>query len=361
VSDSITRLNEKVDMNLSAVLVVAALILLFWLTARTANVTGLWLLPVAFLRCDLVQIQNILWAFQLAWAVVVLCLMISLWGLELGQHRRLPFFLAIVAGIVGSFSSLQGLLIWPVGLVYLLCLQPPPSRALTWLGAGITTSVVYFWNLGPLSEDNSLRELIHHPILAAHFYLRLLGGFAPSHASDVGALLLVGSLGLGWLGWQWSSDWRVLRVPLGLWLTAVLFDLVVTEGRLRFGLSYALSSRYTTYNLLLFIGVYVGAVAVLMPGHGWKQLATAVRSRPIAALAVGAVTIAVAFQLSSSIPNGLLQGQSYRSSREVAVQLLRHYKTTPDSTYGEYIYAPDGGPVKALAPILARDHLSVFS
>ncbi|HVB13330.1 MAG TPA: hypothetical protein VNH38_01045 [Candidatus Dormibacteraeota bacterium] len=68
LSDSATRVNSKFDMYLGAVCWMVATVLLVRLAARTSTARGLWAVPAAFLICDLAQFQNLLWAYQFAWA-----------------------------------------------------------------------------------------------------------------------------------------------------------------------------------------------------------------------------------------------------------------------------------------------------
>ena len=75
---------------------------------------------------------NTLWEFSLRGNLVLLALSVSL---VLCDHPRwdwLVFTGAIVAGVVGSYSSLQGLLIWPAGPVILLVRRRSP---LYWLAS----------------------------------------------------------------------------------------------------------------------------------------------------------------------------------------------------------------------------------
>ena len=58
------------------------------------------------------------------------------------------FFLlgAIAAATVGSYSSLQGLLIWIAGLVVLYKRGRPLRSLLTWIACGIAVTALYFYN-----------------------------------------------------------------------------------------------------------------------------------------------------------------------------------------------------------------------
>ena len=57
---------------------------------------------------------------------------------------------ALVLAVVTSFSSLQGLILWPVGVIWLVLSAGWDSqvvkRVIFWLGTGVVTTAVYFWN-----------------------------------------------------------------------------------------------------------------------------------------------------------------------------------------------------------------------
>ena len=110
-----THFNIVFEEYVSAVLLVIAIGLLV-LTHRQ-NAGRIWWVfycPVAILMLSFVQYQNSLWGFQLAWYLVLFAFTIVLFLLD--QPRLTPLLLAlsITSGIVASFSSLQGLIVWPL-------------------------------------------------------------------------------------------------------------------------------------------------------------------------------------------------------------------------------------------------------
>ena len=152
-----------------------------------------------------------------------------------------------------------------------------------------------------------------------------------------------------------------MRVPLALWTFGLLFDLLVTGGRTELGLFYAQSSRYSTFNLLVIIGIYLGAVSVLEPTERWGRPVSKARHRPLAAAVSAALVALIAAQVAWSIPHAIVVGQQSRANREVAARLLRHYRDEPAPLLGRYLFHLDGGYVKEWAPILQQHHWSVFS
>ena len=127
-------------------LTVAAAFILWTHKRRSASIPWLYYCPVAFLAFSVVQYGNTLWGFQLAWFMVLLALATSLLLLDQLTPSWFSLGLAVVVSAIGSYSSLQGLLIWPTGLVILysdgdpshtsalgspLLSPPPPSTSTT--------------------------------------------------------------------------------------------------------------------------------------------------------------------------------------------------------------------------------------
>ena len=78
---------------------------------RSPGRRWIWYCPVAFLLFSLAQAVNALWGFQMAWNLVLLMITVALFLLD-NEPQRWPVFAgAIAAGVVASFSSLQGLLV----------------------------------------------------------------------------------------------------------------------------------------------------------------------------------------------------------------------------------------------------------
>ena len=52
----------------------------------------------------------------------------------------------MLAAVVGSYSSIQGLLIWPIGLVLLYHRRRPTWAFLTWIVTALAAPALYFHN-----------------------------------------------------------------------------------------------------------------------------------------------------------------------------------------------------------------------
>ena len=111
--------NEEVVMALSAALFIVTYFAFLGLCRSYLGFLS-WrvTLVVGIVWFSIVDYGNALTAFQLAWYLVLACF-VGMLCLLMGRSRyRVPA--AIALAVLASFSSLQGLLLWPIGL---LCLR----------------------------------------------------------------------------------------------------------------------------------------------------------------------------------------------------------------------------------------------
>ncbi len=357
VVDSHTRVNEVDDMYLSGVFMTITVGLMIWLARRTADIPLLWLIPVPFLYFSLVQAGNLLWAFQLAWMLILLCTLVCLCALELSGLG--PFLVACVAAVVASYSSLQGLLLWPVGFLYALGRGRSRLQLAAWFVLAVVVTAIYEWHIGNIYTVTSPTFALDHPVLAVRYLLHLMGNIVPVHHTAFALALLAASALVLWGVLRRQVPASRLRLPLALWLSGLLFDILVTVGRLQ--LNAPFSSRYTTYGLVLLIGVYLGVVTLLNPPPRLRALPRTLVLRPWRSALAGVVLALVILQVVWSIPNGLDQGRATLASRTEAALILRDFRTEPNSQLAHFLYPPSGAYVRSWASWLQARHWSVFT
>jgi hypothetical protein len=118
-----TNLNTVVNMYFSALLLVFILAIIFYSYMRFFGFSEkslLGFLPVPYLLFSFVQFENTLWGLQIAWYMLILFSVLSFIFLENIKRGNVFLVFAIISGVIASYSSLQGLLVWPVGIVYLI-------------------------------------------------------------------------------------------------------------------------------------------------------------------------------------------------------------------------------------------------
>jgi hypothetical protein len=392
----VVHFNIQVEEYLSATMLVTATALLIWSHKRRSPSTP-WLFycPVAVLTLSIVQYENTLWGFQLAWYLVMLSFAASLFLLDRITLTWLALAGAIGAAVLGSFSSLQGLLIWPAGLLLLVQRRRSLPFIVAWTAAAVASAIIYFHNFNSKGGSTYPDYAPHHPLIAIKFFLFEVGdvlGYPAKSGMSTAATdaVLVFGLVLVILAVAAVAAWGLRRgdhggSPIGVALIAVglLFAASVTEGRIIFGYWGGSASRYTTFNLLIPVGIYLTLLGRSAPrarrerlsadstderplgrqlpafGHfrsgsiGWLAL-------PFARIAIAAV---IAVQFAFGIHNGINGAKASHFRRVHAVQILRNLDNTPDLAAEYFLYAtPDSAPfVRKQTLVLEKHHLSLFA
>lgn len=366
-----TKYNSKVEMFMSAGLLIMTFLLILWFWLKAG--LGLWrYVPMAFVIFSLVQNENSLWGFQTAWYLVLFfsafsCLLL----VKVGEKPQLVWY-AIVLSFVGSFSSLQGLIIWPLGFVWLVrerqVMRRRPFRRLMtlWTISSVMVGLMYFYGLNlNAAGASSLGYFMAHPFLDVQYYLASLGGvMGLSEFTNV--VFVSECIGVAILGiaafvivdyFRDSPDQKRSFFTM-LVVFGMLFDLLLDIGRSELGVAQALSSRYTTYNLMLLVGLYGYLTATVVEGFstgrssdGWSKWSASV---------LGGLCAIVGLQVMIGTRSGLIQGQSTYGSRLATADVLVNYKGAPASLVTTEVY-PAMSTFEDLAPVLHKYGLNTFS
>ncbi len=234
---------------------------ILWAVTVGASATALF---------SLVQTENWLWAYQFAFFFIQFAVVIGLFLLcrsSISLWFRLP--VVTVLGTAASFSSAQGLLVWPVLVLSLLLTKDSLKNKVIGvlcllIFAGVTLAL-YFHGL-PHSAELQLRpaQIKAKPQLPFFGFLGLVGNplaywlsfeHRPRRAWLFGLSETILFLFLTWIVIRRrklpeSAPW------LGLGFYAYFFCLVTTYGRLGLGNTGGfLASRYTTHVTLLSIAI----------------------------------------------------------------------------------------------------------
>jgi hypothetical protein len=344
-----------------AVIVCLLVGLVCFLLAFRGNVGSDWRLlffvPVAFLALSLRQYANMLWGYQLTFALAQSFGVLSLYFLYLAARKslsvKLTFLAAVASATLASLSAIQGLFVWPAGLVGLLVTSMDRSvkklAVAIWILCGATVWAVYFFDY----EISRASPFEIHPLNNVNYLLRMIGGslFFPQQsgfAFVAGAMILV--------LFAASIFFLYREGKLGeysFWITLVAFSLfalgAIAVGRGGLGLEGSLTSRYTTFSVLAAIGVYVMLV----------KLALKNRSYP-AALALGALLATIAFSIPTTYERGVsLGGATERNNLEAARVLSSYQSRSNEELEKLHRIAPER--LRDRASTLERLQLNVFS
>jgi hypothetical protein len=275
--------NLRSEMIFSLLLCCASSAVLWWLLRRTvAGTSAKRLFVLVLLNLILfspVQAENWIWGFQftvfLVELLVLLGVAVATSHLQVAQKFALS---AVIAG-VGTFSFGNGFLLWLITFPVALAAEDRLRRGARWRwlaawGAVFVATVLLYFT--------GYSRPAHHPPFAASSYVWdyyiyiacFLGAHLASAAREggvalpiaIGSGLLVLYTGVAVVARQARDP--ALRQKLLPWLAMGLFAIssavMASLTRIGFGVNQGLDSRYTTFSLLLSIGV-IGGYAVAAP------------------------------------------------------------------------------------------------
>jgi hypothetical protein len=264
---------------------------------------------------------------------------------------------AIACGLLASFSISNGLLIWPIGLLILLCetrVAPPRPftrrRAAIWGAVGAATIAAYFYGYQDQANHSSPRYLLEHPSIALAHFLTVNGSsLAPdAHAALVwGAIIVVLDAAILLVV---LDDWwrRGTRPPLGAWLVVIVAVscAMITMNRAGFGVEQALETRYCALTVLAPAGIYWCAIA---RRHAWRAGPT---------LAPSVATLLIVGYLTASV-DAWATAPSWYSRKSWKAYLMYSAKQQPLSLL-ETLY-PNPLHARAYSEAMERMRYNVFA
>jgi hypothetical protein len=358
------HLNIRFEDFLGATMLIIAIGLFIWAHKRRSPSTPwLYYCPVAFLGFSLVQYENALWGYQSDWYLALLALAVAMVLLDRIALGWLVFIAAVAAAVVGSFSSIQGLIIWPTGLVLLYHRRRAAPFIYAWVAMCLVSVLLYFykWNTRTGAPDHTYA--IHHLWAAVKFYLYNVGdvvGIPVSIKTGAGnnnvllfglVILIIAVATLVVYGIR-RDEHGGAPVGVALICYGLLFAASTTEGRTAFGYFGASASRYTTFDLLILIGIYLtllGRPAMLeakpdaaAPLGELPSPSLGRRASPVIALALPAARWIVAGAIVVQVLLGVQHGiQGSRDTHKVQEEALQVSRNLNDSSNGYLRYFVD--------------------
>ncbi len=300
-----------------------------------------WWIPLPFLVLTLAQYQNTLWAFQLAWSIVMVALVGALVLLLELRPSMLRMGLAIVLGIVASYSSLQGLLVWPAGLVILASRGQTRRSVILWSAAAIVAIPLYFVGFSyAASGSSSLRQVLANLPTVTRGLLISLGSVIPTITAGIsgdrlseviGALFLIASVATALAWWRERRPAGPKAFCVALIVLTLAFDVLLVPGRIIGSVTAGTSSRYATFNWPMVVGIY--AYAVLRARDARYYPVPARFFRDVLALLVVAQIVVASYV-------GVEAGRVTRTVRNTTADILANYSGAPLSLAAPYVLPP---------------------
>lgn len=220
-----------------------------------------------------IQYENWLFGIQIVYFIPIACIMACLLIGYSGLGTKVKFLSCAILSIISTFSSANGILCWVVVLPVLAWSssyedwQKKKWFALAWTVGLILSVVFYFYGYEKPAHHPSMTEAFTHPVRAMIYFFAFTGatlGWGKGIVAASAGVALTSLFVLPCLYfWKFRADFNLAWRMLG-WLMlgayAVLTAVLVTVGRLGFGIGQALTARYMAFSLFLII-----ALVHLMP------------------------------------------------------------------------------------------------
>jgi len=245
--------------NASIFFIAVLLLLVLRRKARLADAL-VFFVPVAFMLFQFHYWEVMIWSMaSLQNLYVIVFGLLSFYALSQSAVSRSWFVLALIAALVATFTSGNGLFAFIVGVPVLLFLRQP-KKLIIWVGLAGLVIGFYFWGYEkPGQHPPIFDSLLHHTAQAVTYFFAVTGSvFAASSDSAIRAgkfFVLFFALLAGWHSFRGQ-----LKANLTLWALVVfvyISCLSLTATRSGFGVVQAFSPRYGILSILLLIGLYL--------------------------------------------------------------------------------------------------------
>lgn len=381
-----THYNVIVEEYLSGVMAVVATA--FFILAhhrRSPSTPWLYYVPVALVMLSFVQEGNTLFGYALGWYIVVLALAAAIYLLDRPTLTWPTMAGGIVIVIVGSYSNLYGLLIWPALLVLFFLRRRRRAFVLAWVVSAVVTTVVYFINFNFQEARGNNGYVLSHPSATINYFLIALGDGLGIQASNAfyDDVAIFGFVVLAISCWvlitygRRGDESSGTPVAIVMICFGLLFCAFMTLGRAWFGVDLAGWSRYTTYDLLVLVGCYM-AVLNRPAQHAPRRVQKLVRQMmavPKDARSAGRawdetirigvaviLTAAIGLQVLLGTVSGISQARAWYASQVLAADLTVNIDKAPNNLIYSALCEDDClSFIRQRIHFIRAHHLSLFA
>jgi hypothetical protein len=387
-----THLNVVVEDYLSGLLWCATTALLIVAhKRRSRSVPWLYYCPVALVMLSFIPLGDALFGFNLSWYLVMAGLAATLFWLDRPRLTRLVYAAAVVAAVIGSFSSLQGLLIWPAGVVLLLFRRRSRRMLAAWIGLAAVAVVVYFIGFN-FAAAGSSGSALSQPLTTVEFFFSVIGNVIGNQINPAPNVVNWPPLLLGVLICAIAA-WGVIRTlrsdrpggsPVGVALICfgVLFAASTSVGRFQLGLQS--TSRYSIFVLTLWVGAYLALLGPRAPWTAteWQVLLARVdrlmgirREEPsgpsdtlptppwgklLNRVARSVLVVLMALQLVLATSHGLVFERSWHDQELAMAEVEANIDRAPDSLISATLGGYSPAFVRSMARFARADRLGFY-
>jgi len=331
--------------------------------------------PVVLVLLSYVVVAEALFGFNLSWFLVLVTSAAALFLADRVELTRVALAGAVVAAVVASFSSLQGLLAWPAVLVLLWLRRRAPSVLIVWCGCAVVTCAAYFFRFDFAESGAAGGSAGASPADVVRFFVAEFGNVLGNGSTDnqelvLGAVVLSISVLALVLGWRrTTADGAAVGVALIVF--GLGFVVSSTVGRAGLGLADAL--RYAPFVVVTWVGAYfVLLAAVASPtarmatqapdptrsetGSWWDRRGGIVVMSTFAVLVV-----VMGLQVVVSNRQGTTDGRGWRAYELTVANVTANIRSAPDDVIANTLGDYDPSFIRSMAEVAREERLSLFA
>ncbi len=228
---------------------------LLWLTyqedQKNLNQRLLAFLPISLLFFSLAYWENLNWATTDLQNIPIVCFSLLAIYLLFPRRRFAPtlahLLLACLAAALAAFTSANGFMLGPVGLLIFLG-HRAYAKALVWCASFVAPLAAYLYHYTPMVHATHPAFYITRPL----FFLAFLGcGALPLRWPA--ALLGIVILAVFWLAVRSRFD---RTNPVGFYFTVWVLTTAALVAWVRGAAGFFIGSRYSIYSVLMLIFCY---------------------------------------------------------------------------------------------------------
>jgi hypothetical protein len=257
----------------------------------------------------------------------------------------------------------------------------------------VVTAAIYFYNLSTSATAGSPHHgyVLQHPLVAIKFYIITVGDVVgmqipyrgPSNAAEVvlGVVILVLAVVTMVMYGVRRDESGGGPIGVALIIVGLLFAAIVTVGRVDLGYWAASASRYTTFDLLTPVGIYLAALgrptwwpvgrrrregseggSAAAPRHRVRATGSTWSDRRALSIVRWVVAIVVAVQIVVGVHYGIEGARTDHASQVQAVHVLRNIDHESDDTLVFSLdFFEQASFIRHQAQIAQEHHLGPFS
>jgi len=133
--------NVIYEMFFGWLLLIGSIVFLYFLIKENNHQFKWLIIPISAILFSPLQYENFLWGFNsIAWFLTMFSIIASVYYLN---KKKTSLAFAVVFAVIASFSTMAGLLIWPVGIISLF--RKTKSMGI-WLSCMAVVFSTYFFN-----------------------------------------------------------------------------------------------------------------------------------------------------------------------------------------------------------------------